>query len=237
MTTTLALTMYVLPARFFSLRSALRSGRRHLGPALLTLLVSTTACDSGNDDGDDDDMGDDDDASTTGDDDDATGDDDDAQGDDDDDDAWETLGECRIAGAGKWADGAYTGTVDYILLADGGDGDELCRMRFDVTTVGTPDMPCDFCYWSTVISLSNPTAVSDVDGTCANSDRGLTEANVAEMTSAQTGMGFAEEATGHGQILVQFDEATSTWAAAAFGVWDETTGDLEYDKVEGFCYY
>ncbi|TPV92679.1 MAG: hypothetical protein B7733_24430 [Myxococcales bacterium FL481] len=206
---------------------------------LLALAAGVAACDG--EDGDDDDASiDDDDAAgddddTPGDDDDAPGDDDDAPG--DDDDGGQTLGECRIAGAGQWADNRYVGYVDYILLADMGVGDELCRMRFDVTTVGDPAQPCDFCYWSTVVQLSNPTAIVDVDNRCADSDRGLTEAEIARLTAAETGMGFAEEATGHGQILVHYDPTTSTWPASAFGIWDADTGELTYDKVEGFCFY
>ncbi len=134
-------------------------------------------------------------------------------------------------------DGSYQGTEDLILRADEGNGDEICVVRFDLTTVAEPDLPCDFCYWSTIVERSNPTVITNVDDVCGVSERGLDQAGLDAMTGERIAMGFAEEGSGHGEVLVHFDEMTQLWAVFAFGFWDVDNSTLEYSKVEGFCRY
>lgn len=147
------------------------------------------------------------------------------------------LGECRISGAGIHANDMYRGTVDYLLLADQGNGEELCRVRFDLVTVAQPETPCDICYWSTVVETQNPQVLTDIDDRCAQSERMLGATEIADQVGRRVAIGFAEEATGHGEVLVELDEATNTWHEVSFGVWDPAEGSIEYDRLEGFCRY
>lgn len=149
---------------------------------------------------------------------------------------FDNVGQCAFEGEGAWADG-YSGTHDLLLIADSGSGAEICRVSFELVTVGEPDMPCDFCYWSTVAEFRNPTVVTDVEGACGNSQRGLDQAAIDAMVGTQIPIGFAEEATGHGDVLVQYDPSNMQWNPLAFGTWDPDNGTLFYENVDGFCEY
>lgn len=153
------------------------------------------------------------------------------------DEAGEQLGECRYYGEGLFLDNAYLGTLDFVLLAERGNGDELCRVRFTLQTVGEPELPCDDCYWSTVVEQVDPQTITDVDGACAMSERGLDAETIAAMTGQKTAIGYADESTGHGEVLLRYDEDTGAWVEDSFGTWMPDEGALTYEKVEGFCTY
>ena len=154
-------------------------------------------------------------------------------------------GLCAFAGSGVWQDGSYSGTHDLILVGDQGVGEDLCVVRFDANTVSDPEVACTVissgtqldCLFGTVVELSNPTTITDVDGVCANSERALDEDEIAAWVGEQFGMGFAPESTGHGNILVRFDESTMTWTEWASATFDSDTGDLEYRQSDGVCEY
>ncbi|MEE9383778.1 MAG: hypothetical protein V3V08_10225 [Nannocystaceae bacterium] len=151
--------------------------------------------------------------------------------------AFEFLGECRFVGSGLFADGRYSGIIDYLLLADEGNGEELCRVRFSLNTVAEPDPPCGECYWSTVARLSEPIQITDIEGACADSERNMGAAGIEARMAETVAMGFAMESTGHGEVLVHYNDDTMQWGIVAFGEWDAETGSLAYDRVEGFCRY
>ncbi len=150
---------------------------------------------------------------------------------------FENVGQCAFFGDGSYQNDSYIGKHSLQLIADAGSGAEICRVSFDLLTVGTPAMPCDFCYWSTVAELSNPVVVTDVDDVCANSQRALDAAAIDAMVGERMTIGFAEEATGHGDVLVSYDEGTTLWNPIAFGTWDPVAETLFYENVDGFCNY
>lgn len=149
---------------------------------------------------------------------------------------FENVGECSSQGEGVFQDGIYTGWVELILTADEGLGEDLCVVRFDVDTVAEPEVPCDSCFWSTVVQLSNP-VVTDAGNFCTESERGLDPATIEEMTGERIGIGYAPESTGHGYALMNYNEMTMVWFAVSFAEWDEETGMLEYWKRDSFCGY
>jgi hypothetical protein len=124
-------------------------------------------------------------------------------------------------------------------------GEDLCVVRFDANSVAEPEVPCtvissgveEACSFGTVVELSNPTTVTDVDGVCANSERALDEDGIMALVGEQCGMGFAPESTGHGDILVRFDEARMIWSEWGSATFDSESGDLAYRQSDGVCNY
>jgi hypothetical protein len=154
-------------------------------------------------------------------------------------------GLCAFAGTGVWQDGSYSGTHDLILVGDQGVGEDLCVVRFEANGVAEPEVPCtvissgtqEACSFGTVVELSNPTTVADVDGVCGNSERALGEEGIVARVGERFGMGFARESTGHGNILVRFDDATMQWNEWASATFEADTGELEYRQSDGVCRY
>jgi hypothetical protein len=145
-------------------------------------------------------------------------------------------GQCYFEGSGVYQDGVYTGTIAFVLYAEPFSDEELCRIQLDLDTVADADPECDFCYFSTVVQMSNPVEIVNVDNQCANSERALdSDAIDALLAAPPVAMGFAEEASGHGEVLVEYDAALMRWAEVAFGSFDPATGVLLYDQNEGFC--
>jgi hypothetical protein len=118
-------------------------------------------------------------------------------------------------------------------------------VRFDVNTIAEPEVPCavitsgveEPCSFGTIVELSNPMTITEVDGVCANSERALDEAGIAAHVGEQFGMGYAPESTGHGDILVRFDETRMTWGEWATASFAPDTGELEYRYTDGVCNY
>lgn len=156
---------------------------------------------------------------------------------------FQNVGLCAFQGAGVWESGSYSGTHDLILVGDQGVGEDLCVVRFDANTVAEPEVPCmgagaqEPCSFGTVVELSDPVTVTDVDGACGNSERALDEAGIAARVGERIGMGYAPESTGHGNILVRFDEARMTWVEWGSATFDPDTGDLSYRHNDGVCNY
>ena len=147
-------------------------------------------------------------------------------------------GQCAFEGMGVYRDGAYSGTVAYVLFAEPFGDEELCRVQLDVATVADADPACDVCDFSTRVALSNPVVITDVDDACAHSERALDAAAIKAMVqTAPVAIGFAEEATGHGQVLLEYDPTRMRWTEVAFGSYDADTGALTYEQNEGFCRY
>jgi len=154
-------------------------------------------------------------------------------------------GLCAFAGEGVWEDGSYSGTHDLMLVGDLGVGEDLCVVRFEANTTSEPEVDCVVtssgmqvpCSFGTVVELTNPTVVTDVDGVCGNSERALDEDGIAALVGERFGMGFAVESTGHGNILVRLDETMMTWTEWAGATFEPETGDLEYRQSDGVCDY
>ena len=164
--------------------------------------------------------------------------------DDDDDDStptpeFEELGECRFEAEGLYKDGKYEGFIDYILIADEGDGEDLCRVRFEVKTVEDSKRECKEpdCYWATVVELSNPEVILDVEGKCANSDRQLGDEQIKDRLNKPMDFGVGEEPTGHGLIILSYNQDSMLWEQFCDTEWEKETGVVLYDDIEGRCFY
>ncbi len=132
---------------------------------------------------------------------------------------------------------AYDGYEDLYILTNSDDPADVCRVRYPLTAVADPSIPCDFCEWSVVVEKGDPEVVLDEHGACANSDLSLTEAEMAAAVGERIAYGFAREYVGHTSILMRYNEDAGQWGGSATANWDPETGELSYDHRDGVCSY
>lgn len=147
------------------------------------------------------------------------------------------FGVCGLLGQATASPTEYQGTEEHYLIGDAGNGDDVCRVRVDVAFVGPPPMPCELCEFAVTVAFSNPVVITDVDEACANSDLGLDAAAIAALVTGTASYGHVEEYAGHNDVLMVFDETTSSWQARNFASYDAETKAFRYDRRDGFCSY
>ena len=207
----------------------------------LALGLALAGCPGDDDDDtadDDDATADDDDDATADDDDDATADDDDdATTDDDDDDTAERIGLSGKSGEAVALDGAYTGTEDMYFIADDGNGEDVCRIRYDLNSVAER-FDCESygepCLWAYDLTLANPVVVDESDVGCEGVF-GLDEDGVGALAGTEISRGYVRY-MGHTWVLLE-QQPDDSWQPFCNAAWDEVTGDLEYTWVDASLPY
>lgn len=179
---------------------------------------------------------DDDSSPTAGDDDDTLGDDDSATGDDDttgddDDAAPMSLLEVRRGSAIAGAAG-YDGSEEWYAREDEGEGDDVCRIRYDLDAVAERH-DCASCAWAWDVVRSGATVLADVDGACQDA-LGVDPAEVGALDGVVLGYGFDPDFTGHAQLLMVDFYDGAGWQGVSFASWIEASGQFEYEWVVGF---
>jgi hypothetical protein len=150
---------------------------------------------------------------------------------------FETVGVCGVSGEAIATLDSFQGVEEHYLIGDEGLGSCLCRVRYELFGVGTPDVACDECSWSFIIEKQSPEIVTDVSGTCGSSELGLDADAIAAMDGTRIAYGYAPQDWGHSNVLMRFDEMDQTWGGIAYASWYEDTGELFYDNREGYCGY
>jgi hypothetical protein len=79
--------------------------------------------------------------------------------------------------------------------------------------------------------------LTDIDGVCASSQLGLDGARIDEIEGSQAAYGFVDEYSGHVSVLMKYDDATGAWGPNGNANWSEETGELRFDRRDGFCGY
>jgi len=138
--------------------------------------------------------------------------------------------------------GAYDGTAEYYIIGDAGLGSDVCVVQFDVKRTGDAPAGCADpttttpCSWSHLVTFSNPTVVTNIDGACDANDTQLPfdAAGRARANGSMVGRGFSR-AAGHGDSLMKYDG--SKWTVVGHASWNETSGNLGYDIRVGNCQY
>ena len=204
----------------------------------LALGLALVGCPSGDDD-DDDATADDDDA-TADDDDDATADDDDddtTADDDDDDDTAERIGLSGKSGEAVALDGDYTGTEEMYFVADDGNGEDVCRIRYELNTVAERfdcESFAEACIWAYDLVVANPAVVAESDVGCEGVF-GLDEGGVAALDGGEISRGYIRY-MGHTWVLLE-QQPDETWTPFCNAVWDEVTGEVEYNWIDASLPY
>jgi len=180
---------------------------RALAPALLLLLFAV-ACDA--------DAPDDDDSADTDDDDDA-GDDDDSSGD---------IALVVLEGHATADAGDYSGTETYTVVAEQGQGDILCAIRYDWNPI-TPRDDCEACLWAWDLEASGAVMTAESGVGCAGAG-----VSPSQFEGEGRAHGFAVEYIGHADVLMVWLEESSE--AVAFAGYVPKTGELYYEWETGY---
>ena len=205
---------------------------------LLTVLwIACPACNGGDDDDvADDDVADDD----TGDDDTTAGDDDDTVADDDtgDDDSAAPIALAGHSGEAIVDETSYDGWEELFIIADEGDGEDLCRIRYDLDSVAPRDdcdLPLGDCAWGHDLVLSDVVIVAESDVGCAGF--GYDATALAALEEGEVSYAYIPEYSGHPDVMAMYDEAGAAWQVVAFASWDAGSGAFAYTWEDGYPTY
>ena len=153
------------------------------------------------------------------------------------------VGVCGQRGQGTVDQSTFAGYEEFYLIGEEGFGDEICVVRFEVSRVGPAPDGCDDptadvdCVWTHLVEYGAGEVLTDVDGTCANSELGFDAARIDEVTGSQSAYGFVSEYAGHNSVLMAHDPATGSWDAFGNATWDPDSGAFRFDRRNGFCGY
>lgn len=128
---------------------------------------------------------------------------------------------------------SYSGTEEWYLIADDGEGDDVCRIRTTLTNVGQPRTDCADCLWAYDLVVSAPEIVAESGPGCTVF--GYDATNINDLNGTMVSYGYNPDYYGHAQVLATFDG--SEWRVVTFAAWDEATGALTYDWQDGIQDY
>ncbi len=145
-------------------------------------------------------------------------------------------------GAGSWADwsgdalllavgsatvldGSYTGAEALSVLAERGDGPELCRIEYALDSAG-PREDCADCQWAYDLDLGTPDRVVEIGAGCGPAD-----AVLDELGGGPLPYGYTSEYLGHSDVLLT--PVDDRWKPEAYAAWDPASGAFEYEWERG----
>jgi hypothetical protein len=157
-------------------------------------------------------------------------------------------GQCGRRIEATVTDDSFSGFMDFYLIGaeqvEQGISDQfICAVRFTLERVDAGPEGCtdgltnDPCAWSHGVALSDPSSVTDEAGVCAQSELGFDQARIDELDGSEAAFGFFPNYLSHSDILLTYEEATSSWLAQGAAVWDATTGMLSWQRGDGACRY
>ncbi|HTV18348.1 MAG TPA: hypothetical protein VMG12_06745 [Polyangiaceae bacterium] len=147
------------------------------------------------------------------------------------------MGVCGARGQSPVNADTFEGYEEFYLIGEDGFGEDICVVRFEVSRVGDAPAGCDDCAWTHLVEYRNPEILTDVDDVCATSQLGMNSARIEEIDGSQAAYGFVYEYSGHVSVLMKYDEATGSWGPNGNATWSEETGELRFDRRDGFCGY
>lgn len=151
--------------------------------------------------------------------------------------AFAEVGVCGARGQSPVNADSFEGYEEFYLIGEDGFGEDICVVRFDVVRAGEAPGGCEDCAWTHTVEYRNPQITTDVDGVCASSELGFDSERIGEIDGSQAAYGFVYEYSGHVSVLMKYDDATSTWGPNGNATWSEETGELRFDRRDGFCGY
>lgn len=128
---------------------------------------------------------------------------------------------------------SYDGWEEMYLIADSGDGDDVCRIRM---TYGesTARTDCALCDWAFDLTVVDASIVADTDPGCL-ATLGYDSSTVGDLVGTTVSYGYIAEYYGHTQMLVSWNG--SEWVPTSFCAFDQKTGTFTYDWEDGLVSY
>lgn len=136
-------------------------------------------------------------------------------------------GQVGVTGTATADAAGYAGTEDWYFIADSGDGEDVCRIRYTLTGV-TARTDCDDCSWAWTLEVSDAEVVTDAG--CAESV-GVDATTVGSLDGTTTGYGYIASYYGHADVLAVDEDGQ--WVVETFAAWDEGTSAFSYDWNQG----
>jgi len=170
-------------------------------------------------------------------DDDSAGDDD--AGDDDagDDDAGDDdtgpEGLLGRSGTATVSVSSYEGTEDLYFTKDYGEGEDICRIRYALSTVAVRD-DCQDCAWAFDLVLGKPELIAETDPGCL-ATVGVDGTTLAGLEGTEVTYGYNPDYFGHIQVLLVYQGGE--WISAGHAEWESTSGAFTYDWQDGYHPY
>ncbi len=135
--------------------------------------------------------------------------------------------------------GSYEGWEDRYFIADSGDGDDLCRISYDVISTGSRDdcvndagaEPCD---WAYDVEISGAYVETDVDGACA-AQIGYDASTIDSLNGESFAIAYVSDYYGHANVLFYYDKGA--WGPVANATYDSGSGAFAYIWVLGTAEY
>jgi hypothetical protein len=150
----------------------------------------------------------------------------------------DTVGRTGLAGrlgSGTMDGAAYQGTEDLYLIAEDGEGEDVCRVRYSLASNGPARTDCVACDWAFDLLVSDAQLVAENAVGCAAS-LGLDAAAVVALNGTTRSYGYQEEYVGHADVLM-VDNGEGVWGAVSHATFDSTTGAFGYDWQDGIVSY
>ena len=122
---------------------------------------------------------------------------------------------------------SYEGSHRVFLTADKGDGDLLCEVEVVLSAEGVRS-DCKECDWAFDLVVTDASSVVDLRCDAI----GLDASAVAALVGTVRSYGFIPEYFGHAPTLMM--DSDGTWVPLAYAAFDDTTGALSYEGVDGY---
>lgn len=150
------------------------------------------------------------------------------------------VGVCGQRGEATIGTDTFEGFEEFYIIGEGGFGEDICVVRFDVTRAGdAPDGCADTegmpCMWTHMVEYSNPSVELDEGGVCANSDLGFDDEKMAELDGSRAAYGFVSEYQGHNSVVLKYDSDLDMYVPFGNATFDEENGVFRFDRRDGFC--
>lgn len=130
---------------------------------------------------------------------------------------------------------SYSGTEDWYFVGDEGDGPDICRIRYSLNSVGEPLDDCSFCDWAFRLVISDAELIAESDVGCSATLE-IDSSNVSSLNGQNVYYGYDHDYMGHGLTLFTRTETTD-WTPLVLVSYDPDTGELSYDRIDGWPEY
>lgn len=142
----------------------------------------------------------------------------------------EQIGLLGKIGSAMVTDAGFEGTEDLYFIADYGQGEDICRIRYTLTTIG-PRTDCAECEWAYDLLLSGPELIAEMEPGCL-ATVGVEGSDVGVLDNQVVSYGYNPDYFGH--ISVLFVLQDGVWGPVDHGAWDQNKGTFVYDWQSGY---
>lgn len=138
-------------------------------------------------------------------------------------------------GLAEVVNGQYVGEEDWYFVAQEGNGDDVCRIRYLLRSTQSRTEDCVDCDWAYDLEISDATIVSDNDIGC-EAALGFDDLSIDSLNGMVVSYGYQAAYVGHEEVLM-VENDDDLWSAVCFASFDEETHVFSYDREDGFVGY